>query len=545
MDEFLFGLRKLHLPGFPGPTMRNFFSKTPRLHWLAAVAVAAVIQGGLSGALVRAGEARASSQPRTKFTTPHLTASITLETATPVHPPASPAPEPIAALVKRYGGHVRSFAENLLSPWQLTATYVQGSIFGWAIVSARERLVEGMISAGINPNVRDFGDVTPLLHAVNAKDGPLVARLLVSGAEPNKAGPQRVTPLMAAASLGHAEMIETLIRSGAQVDQADAEGWRALHYAVAARKLEAVNLLLAANARVADPEVFPLAAATRDWSFIGPLLERGSTRTWDAPARGLLEEAVRAKHLDHLRLLISKHRGAATLEGTKDPLLAYAVIRNDLELARLLLQAGADPNTTLASKPEERLLLLVPYKILKHYVAEEPGMNVMSLAAGMGHVEMVQLLLAHGADKNRSTKSKYRLLPLYFAAWGNHVKCLQALIDKAPAAAEVRIEISLSGQQATLYKNGIAVFRTDISSGQPEKPTPTGQFVITDKKRYHTSNLYEAKMPFFMRLSCKDFGMHEGHLPGYPASHGCIRLPNEAARKLFREVPIGTLVTIR
>jgi lipoprotein-anchoring transpeptidase ErfK/SrfK len=52
-------------------------------------------------------------------------------------------------------------------------------------------------------------------------------------------------------------------------------------------------------------------------------------------------------------------------------------------------------------------------------------------------------------------------------------------------------------------------------------------------------------MPYFMRLSCLDFGMHEGVVPNYPASHGCIRLPSEAARKLFAEIPVGTLVTVQ
>ena len=108
----------------------------------------------------------------------------------------------------------------------------------------------------------------------------------------------------------------------------------------------------------------------------------------------------------------------------------------------------------------------------------------------------------------------------------------------------MRIEISLSAQRATFYKDGVPYFRTEISSGQPETPTKTGRFVVTDKKVYHVSNLYDAKMPYFMRLSCGDFGMHEGELPGYPASHGCIRLPRESARKLFKQVPIGTLVTI-
>jgi len=52
-------------------------------------------------------------------------------------------------------------------------------------------------------------------------------------------------------------------------------------------------------------------------------------------------------------------------------------------------------------------------------------------------------------------------------------------------------------------------------------------------------------MPYFMRLSCLDFGMHEGVVPNYLASHGCIRLPGETARKLFAEIPIGTLVTVQ
>ena len=70
-------------------------------------------------------------------------------------------------------------------------------------------------------------------------------------------------------------------------------------------------------------------------------------------------------------------------------------------------------------------------------------------------------------------------------------------------------------------------------------PEPT-----TDKKTEHVSTIYKVKMPFFMRLNCRDFGMHEGVVPDHPASHGCIRVPRDAARKLFKEVPIGTLVTI-
>ncbi len=377
------------------------------------------------------------------------------------------------------------------------------------------------------------------------EDWPMAEHLLANGAEPDAAGTHQVTPLMAAASAGRLQMIQALLLHGAKVTAADGKGRTPLHYALAARKREAMESLLAADASVSDPDVVPLAMETGDWNFIEPVMQRVQSRAWDSPARLLLAQTIRGKDLARLRLLLSKHKGQVTLEGVKDPLLLWAVVQNELELVRMLMEAGADPNTTLAGKPEGRLLDRVPFKKLKHYLSEEPGMNLMCVAAGMGHSEMLRLLISHGAEKNRPTRSKHRLVPLYFAAWGNHVGCLQALIDNAPAPDRMRIEINLLSQEATLYKNGTLVLRTEISSGQPETPTPTGQFVVTDKKRYHVSNLYDAKMPFFMRLSCKDFGMHEGHLPGFPASHGCIRLPGDSARQLFRDVPIGTLVTIR
>ena len=68
---------------------------------------------------------------------------------------------------------------------------------------------------------------------------------------------------------------------------------------------------------------------------------------------------------------------------------------------------------------------------------------------------------------------------------------------------------------------------------------------MTDKHAMHVSTIYKAKMPWFLRLDGRDFGMHSGVVPGYPASHGCIRVPDEVARRLFKELPMGTLVSIR
>lgn len=118
------------------------------------------------------------------------------------------------------------------------------------------------------------------------------------------------------------------------------------------------------------------------------------------------------------------------------------------------------------------------------------------------------------------------------------------LIGDSPSPEKLRVQISLGAQRASLIRDGVSIYSTDISSGRTGFSTPTGEFVVTDKHAAHMSTIYKASMPFFMRLNCRDFGMHQGQLPGYPASHGCIRLPSGAATRLFKEVPVGTLVSI-
>jgi hypothetical protein len=169
---------------------------------------------------------------------------------------------------------------------------------------------------------------------------------------------------------------------------------------------------------------------------------------------------------------------------------------------------------------------------------------VLILAAGVGEPAYVRTLLDAGADKNRATK-KYHMIPLYVAAETGKWQCAQVLLGSGPSPQELRIEISLASQKVALIKDGVAIFSTTCSSGRPGFATRSGDFVITDKERNHRSSIYHVEMPYFMRLSCLDFGMHEGVVPNYPASHGCIRLPGDAARRLFAEIPVGTLVSVK
>jgi hypothetical protein len=89
----------------------------------------------------------------------------------------------------------------------------------------------------------------------------------------------------------------------------------------------------------------------------------------------------------------------------------------------------------------------------------------------------------------------------------------------------LQLMVSISDQRAVLYSNGVRVAETKISTGVPQHPTPTGIFSIIQKNRWHRSNIYSnAPMYFMHRLTWSGIALHEGHLPGYAASHGCIRM---------------------
>jgi hypothetical protein len=109
----------------------------------------------------------------------------------------------------------------------------------------------------------------------------------------------------------------------------------------------------------------------------------------------------------------------------------------------------------------------------------------------------------------------------------------------------VTVIISLATQRAYAYRNGAPIGVSTISTGAPGHETPTGVFVILQKAVKHKSNKYSAApMPFMQRLTWDGIAMHAGNLPGYPASHGCIRLPAAFAKLLFGITKLGLTVVI-
>ena len=109
----------------------------------------------------------------------------------------------------------------------------------------------------------------------------------------------------------------------------------------------------------------------------------------------------------------------------------------------------------------------------------------------------------------------------------------------------LQIVVSIETQRVTLFSNGVRVAQGPVSTGVPGHPTPMGVFSIIEKDRYHHSNLYSnAPMPYMQRITWSGVALHEGVLPGYPASHGCIRMSHDFAQKLWRVTKLGVRVFV-
>ena len=107
------------------------------------------------------------------------------------------------------------------------------------------------------------------------------------------------------------------------------------------------------------------------------------------------------------------------------------------------------------------------------------------------------------------------------------------------------VVVSLDEQRVHVYRNGIRIAVSTCSTGKPGHSTPTGVFVVLQKDADHRSSTYNnAPMPNMNRLTWDGIALHAGNLPGYPASHGCVRLPLEFSALLFEVTHLGTPVII-
>src|SRR5215510_14878936 len=121
----------------------------------------------------------------------------------------------------------------------------------------------------------------------------------------------------------------------------------------------------------------------------------------------------------------------------------------------------------------------------------------------------------------------------------------ETTVTSGPATTPVMTIVSLNQQRVTIYDQDGQVLQAPVSTGQSGYETPAGIYSVLEKQAEHYSNLYDdASMPFMQRITWSGIALHAGHLPGHPASHGCIRLPTGFAERLFEATKLGMRVVI-
>jgi lipoprotein-anchoring transpeptidase ErfK/SrfK len=111
-------------------------------------------------------------------------------------------------------------------------------------------------------------------------------------------------------------------------------------------------------------------------------------------------------------------------------------------------------------------------------------------------------------------------------------------------AGPTNITVDLDARVMSVWRGGYEIGAAAVLLGTPEKPTPTGTFPILAKYREHTSSIYDAPMPFTQRLTNGGISLHATTVERFYASHGCVGMPNEFARRVFETTKVGDIVII-
>ena len=438
--------------------------------------------------------------------------------------------------------------------------------------------VPKLAAAGADPNARGLDGLTLLDRAVAAGEVEKTALLLKIGADPNSVSfsPGTMSPLEQILTSGDAALSRVLLDHGARPVNGNWDVY--LRKAVANRDHETARLLLShgANPSTRGPRglsLVEIAAQRGEGSFVKMLTDYGGaagSALYHASARGELDmvslliscgqpvnvtrfptwetplaAAIRNKH-DRVTSLLIRNGADVRLrlpEGQAP--LHLAIATGCHRTVKDLLDAGADPNTSFELPVSPAFLRMVRPGVMRWLLKNDRNVTPLMMAADSGVIPTARHLMTAGAKSQVRTQTT-RLWPINFASRRNDVKMMRLFLGKDPLHEERHIEIRLAEQRARIYDSGgKEIYNTRVSTGKKGFSTPTGDFVITNKYRDWKSTLYnDASMPYFQRLSCGDFGLHQGNVPGYPASHGCIRVPAGNAAKLYTMTRAGDRVKI-
>lgn len=421
-----------------------------------------------------------------------------------------------------------------------------------------------------------------LVHIVAESGRPELIELLASkGTDLSALNELGESPVHIAVTNASHDVLRSLHRHGVSLDQADDTGTRPLHIAVMGRDGESLKELLKLGA---DPNMpgqdgkspLELALEMRDYEYASLLIQYGAT-----PPDSLLYAAITDDDRELTDYLLSNGADPNTLDAMSDDTALGAAIRSgnrwaafrllkagaypnaliregqtsfhlavaklDRHLVALMLEKGADPNVPFSDYPSDEFLEHVASEnIAKSSLSHTRRFVPLMLAADSGDIELARLLISHGADPavySRGGRYHY-WAPISWAARRADVPMMQILLGREPSQVKRWAKIDLSEQRARVYDGEEEIYSTRVSTGKPGHRTRMGTFVITNRYRNWNSTLYGSSMPYFQRFSCGDFGFHQGYVPGYAASHGCIRVPGGNVRKLWDLMSLGDPVEI-
>ena len=209
--------------------------------------------------------------------------------------------------------------------------------------------------------------------------------------------------------------------------------------------------------------------------------------------------------------------------------------------------AGTGAKTARASVADDRPAKDIPIKKRR-----ENNKTAVSGAAKLAWTLIItgSSLVCHSSDLSSALPaagSFFRGHPKHHGACRLRafLGCENLLLIRPSTSGPIVMVVGVTEQRAYVYRNGILIGATTVSTGRPGHVTPTGVFTVLQKQKEHRSTIYDgAPMPYMERLTWGGVALHAGGLPGYPESHGCIHLPSEFARLLFDISPNGMTVVI-